>query len=108
MSNKKNTTRVKVSAGMEMRNKSSVRENAAQLSQANLHLINLKKGFNAKLEPGPCIQTRTHIHIFAQIHTLQELITPTTFHCAIHLNQLAHQRQYILPSISLSFSGRSD
>lgn len=41
-----------------------------------------------------------HIHT----HTLWELITPTTFHCAIHLNQLSHQRQYILPSISLSLS----
>lgn len=60
-----------------------------------MHLINLKKGFNAKL-----VAETSYPH--TRRHPLQELITPTTFHSAIHLNQLAHQRQYILPSISPS------
>lgn len=51
---------------------------------------------------------RSHTYIFphtkTHTHTLRELITPTTFHCTIHLNQLSHQRQYILPSISLPLS----
>lgn len=67
-----------------------------------------EKGFNAKLVAKSFPHNRTHTYIFphtkTHTHTLRELITRTTFHCAIHLNQLSHQRQYILPSISLPLS----
>lgn len=52
-----------------------------------------EKGFNAKLV--------SKMYLHTHRHTVQKLIILTTFHCAIHLNQQAHQRQSLLPSISL-------